>query len=48
MTSGPELGNVIALGDFNEGPFADLMEAEFLVHNLSTSWLARSWCRTPT
>lgn len=32
--SGSELGHVVALGDFNDGPFADLMEAEFLVHNI--------------
>jgi endonuclease/exonuclease/phosphatase family metal-dependent hydrolase len=34
MTSGPEFGNVVVLGDFNDGPFADLMEAEFMIHNI--------------
>lgn len=34
MAAGPEFGHVVALGDFNDGPFADVMEAEFLIGNL--------------
>jgi hypothetical protein len=29
----PDLPAVV-MGDFNDGPFADLMEAEFLIHNI--------------
>lgn len=34
VAAGPELGNVVVAGDFNDGPFQDLMEREFLVHNI--------------
>jgi endonuclease/exonuclease/phosphatase family metal-dependent hydrolase len=26
--------NIVVMGDFNDGPFADLMEEEFLIHNI--------------
>lgn len=31
---GPKLGSVVVAGDFNDGPFQDLMEREFLVRNI--------------
>lgn len=34
LATGPEFGHVVALGDFNDGPFADVMEAEFLIGNI--------------
>lgn len=34
LATGPEFGHVVALGDFNDGPFADLLEEEFLIGNL--------------
>lgn len=34
LATGPEFGHVVALGDFNDGPFADVMEDEFLIGNL--------------
>lgn len=34
MATGPEFGHIVTLGDFNDGPFADVMEAEFLIGNL--------------
>jgi len=34
IATGPEFGHVVTLGDFNDGPFHDLMESEFLIHNI--------------
>jgi endonuclease/exonuclease/phosphatase family metal-dependent hydrolase len=34
LALGPEFAHVVTLGDFNDGPFADLMEAEFLTQNI--------------
>jgi hypothetical protein len=34
LATGPEFGHVVALGDFNDGPFADVMEQEFLSGNI--------------
>ena len=34
VATGLAFGHVVALGDFNDGPFADVMEAEFLVGNI--------------
>lgn len=34
LATGPQLANVAVLGDFNDGPFFDLMESEFLIHNI--------------
>jgi hypothetical protein len=31
---GPEQASVIVVGDFNDGPFKDLMESEFLVKSI--------------
>lgn len=34
VATGLAFGHVVALGDFNDGPFADVMEAEFLIGNI--------------
>jgi hypothetical protein len=34
VAAGPGQASVVVLGDFNDGPFFDLMEREFLIHNI--------------
>lgn len=34
VAAGPEQGSVIVVGDFNDGPFKDLMENEFLIKSI--------------
>lgn len=34
VAKGPEQANVVVVGDFNDGPFKDLMEKEFLVNGI--------------
>jgi hypothetical protein len=34
ISVGPSQASVALLGDFNDGPFHDLMEREFLIHNI--------------
>ena len=34
VAAGPSQASVMVLGDFNDGPFFDLMEREFLIHNI--------------
>lgn len=34
VATGPELASVVMVGDFNDGPFKDLMEQEFLVKGI--------------